>query len=319
MNDRLWYFDNLKFWLMVSVILHHCSLPFLILNGDRWVSVLYTMIMPCTMSLFTMISGFFFKERKTEDVVSSYLIPCILFSIVYIIWARFSPVSYMHDNPVSRLGYAMWYLWVLFFYNLITPYLLAKYKIEFIIAASIVSAFFLCQCPGIEANDFHSSRFFSHYPFFLIGLFLNKSGYLIKGRNDKRVRYGAFLVFFSLWLFNIFFCYKHPNYTFIPAFDVPLPAFKVFYGLFMCIALSVCALLIVPNKRRWYSSMGARTKTPYLLHMSIVFPICWVFGIPLVNSSYGIAIFMIITPVLCLWLFSEKADCILNKVLSFFH
>ena len=288
---------------MMFVIIHHCSMPYLILNGSEWVKDLYCIIMPFTMSTFTMISGYFHKEKPIMDRINSYLIPCLLFSILNICLQRFSLVSYIYDMPFYRFGYAMWYLYVLFVYNIITQILMKKISVAILLCCSIILALSICSIPTFKAEYLQFSRLVSHYPFFLIGIILHKKQWL-KIREHKHIRWLALFIFVVFLLGNLMLCKYTGQLHFTPAFDHPVSPSIELYGLILCSILSICLLLFVPNKEYTITRWGGQTLTPYVLHMSLILPICWTFGISYMNMWYGMVIYMVITPVLCLLLFN---------------
>ena len=62
-SNRVYLWDNLKIILILFVVIHHASIPYVVIKGQHWTEVLYMVIMPYTMSSFTIISGYWFKPR----------------------------------------------------------------------------------------------------------------------------------------------------------------------------------------------------------------------------------------------------------------
>lgn len=81
MGERAYLWDNLKVILMILVVLTH-SLNIYQLEGERWIQFLWVFIMTFTMPLFTMISGYWYKEKSMKQICILYLFPCVVFSIV---------------------------------------------------------------------------------------------------------------------------------------------------------------------------------------------------------------------------------------------
>ena len=104
---------------MILVVLTH-SLNIYQLEGERWIQFLWVFIMTFTMPLFTMISGYWYKEKSMKQICILYLFPCVVFSIVnYCIGG----ISGAYPKGISfKSGWAMWYLWALFLYQLSTPF-----------------------------------------------------------------------------------------------------------------------------------------------------------------------------------------------------
>ena len=313
-KERLYYFDTIKFILILFVIIHHCSLPYLTMMNSEWTKDLYC-IMPYRMSLFTMISGYFFRERTFVHRINTYLIPCIVFSIIYLCMQHISPISLIHNRPISQLGYAMWYLYVLFFYNIFTQ-LLKKVPILILLCGAIALALLTCKEDFFWEYNLQISKLISNYPFFLLGILLSEKK-LLRFREYKIVRYFAFFLLISCLVCN--YClYKYIGLDcFIPAFAHPISRSRELYGILMCSIMSLCVLLFFPNKQYFITPYGRNTFAPYVLHMCFVYPICWTLCIPYMNTWYGIIINMVVTPLLCLILFLPKVNEGLNKLLDY--
>lgn len=240
---------------MIFVIIHHCSMPYLILNGSEWVKDLYCIIMPFTMSTFTMISGYFHKDKPIKNRINSWLTPCVLFSILYICLQKLSPVPYIHNSPIYRFGYTMWYLYVLFVYNIITQILMKKISVAILFCCSIILALSICSIPFFRAEYLQFSRLVSHYPFFLIGIILQKKQWL-KIRAHKYIRWWALFIFVVFLLGNFVLCKHTGQLHFTPAFDRPVSPLVELYGIILCSALSICLLIFVPNKEYTTTKWG---------------------------------------------------------------
>ena len=289
---------------MMFVIIHHCSLPYLTLNGSEWVKYFFCLI-SFTMPTFTMISGYFFKEKSFLNRVSSYLIPGILFSAINILVAKLSPLESINNRPITQLGYAMWFFFALFIYTVFTQIVIKKVPALILLLGSFVFAIIVCRFSFFNHDVFQLSRIISHYPFFLIGIVLKEKD-LLRFREHKKVRILSFLIFAIIYIGNFIISKHIKKLLFVTAFDHPTSPIYESYGILLCSVLSICILLFTPDKKYITTKLGSRTLAPYLLHMCIVFPICWTIGLPYINTWYGIIIYMIATPILCLVLFNSK-------------
>lgn len=316
MKERIFYFDTIKFCLMMFVIIHHCSMPYLILCVEEWVSELYTIIMPFTMSLFTLISGYFYKEKAYVDRINTYLIPFIVFGVLNLCLQFLSPVSYIHNRPIFQLGYAMWYLWVLFFYTIVTQIVIKKVPVLLLFVGSLILAILCCRLDFFKAEYFQISRLISHYPFFLFGILIREKQ-MLRWRENTMVRRFAFMVFLVFLIGNFFLSKYGIVSHFIPAFDHSIGRMYEFYGLLVCTIMSFCILLFIPNKEYAITKFGRNTFAAYVLHMSIIFPICWIYGIPYMNTWYGWIIYMVVTPLLCILLFTTPVTNFVRNLLNF--
>ena len=80
--------------------------------------------------------------------------------------------------------------------------------------------------------------------------------------------------------------------------------------------MSVCVILLMPNKQYSITRYGARTMNVYMLHMSIVFPLSWYCLRPIMDEWYGYVLYIIAVPTLCSFLFSQEVDRFMKSILS---
>lgn len=84
----------------------------------------------------------------------------------------------------------------------------------------------------------------------------------------------------------------------------------------LCLLLSVLVIMAMPNRKIWFSQYGSRTMNVYMLHMSIIFPFCWLLMRPIMNEWYGYILYSCGVPMLCVLLFCKKIDYFMRPVLS---
>ena len=78
---------------------------------------------------------------------------------------------------------------------------------------------------------------------------------------------------------------------------------------FLTIVMSLSLIAIMPNKKLWFTQLGTRTMNVYLLHMAIVFPICWYFLKPYMHYWWGYVLYIVVVPLfVSVCLFSEFID-----------
>ena len=53
-----------------------------------------------------------------------------------------------------------------------------------------------------------------------------------------------------------------------------------------------------------------------MLHMSIIFPLCWWLMRPIMNEWYGYLLYIFVVPFVCSFLFSEKVDMLMKPILA---
>lgn len=159
--ERIYKFDNLKVVCMIMVIMAH-------MLDNSYGCVQHEMLrfpLLCfTMPLFTFISGYLAKENpNTVKDIRSLLLPYMLFTIVYDILMVY--VNPAYEFSWKRPGFAMWYLFILFVYRQVLPYII---RIPHIVLGTFVLSWVVGLIPQIGA-DYNLSRLFCFLPYFLLG------------------------------------------------------------------------------------------------------------------------------------------------------
>lgn len=99
--------------------------------------------------------------------------------------------------------------------------------------------------------------------------------------------------------------------------DMSIRRFAYIFLSYALIGL-FCLYLIrsVSNKRFRFTKYGARSMSVYLLHMLFVFPISYGVFSHLPVTPLFVALNVIGVPLLCVLLFSDKTEAIMNTILS---
>ena len=249
-KQRIYLWDNLKIILILFVVIHHASIPYVAIKGQHWTEDLYMLIIPFTMSTFTMISGYWFKQRPLGVIIKRYLFPCLL--MIFLMYG----LTTFWQNPPAIKYYrwrfdAMWYLWVLFIYCLITPKLL-KYDFKVLLSASVFLSLVAGFFPFI-GGAFSLSRMIGFYPFFLLGIKMSQSGKVDGWIRDKRaVRWARVIFVVTMLLFLLLFYYYRPislNISF--NHDYAGNWHKMLQRAFtyvVCVVLSISLIVSMPNR-----------------------------------------------------------------------
>lgn len=264
------------------------------------------------MPLLTMISGFFYRERENAKLVKNYLYPCIIFSIIEIASGH---IFYQHFGWYT-FGWAMWYLWALFWYQFITPILLNKCSIKQMLIISLLLAFIAGFSP-LEYT-FQLSRLVTFYPFYLIGILLQRYQTAIYDSNRQHIIW--FAVFISIFIFTCILFHNYPSVRHYIDYAVPYSSYtsiiKRMIMYVICISASVSLILAANNRKYWFTKYGARTLDAYLPHMSlVVFPISFCFTIPFLHTWYGYAINLIGVPLICCLFYTNTWHRIMTIIL----
>lgn len=317
MGERVYLWDNIKVILMVLVILTH-SVCIYQIGGGKWIEYYWVFVMTYTMPLFTLASGYWFKQKAFGKVLYRFLWPCIIFSIVNFAWGSlfYEPYKEATLNTYLRFGYAMWYLWALFIYYLLTPLLLRYLRLSTLFVLSLAFALIAGVIPFI-GGALQLSRVICFYPFFIMGMLLREHSDQMKPIGRK-YQWAIVLLTLSILYIVIDFFFPGVVYQtgFVSGYGLSIRGFvwRVF-TYFMCMAMCLAVIYAMPEKKLWFSKYGTRTMNVYLLHMLIVFPCTWYVGSAIKDEWYGYVFLIIGVPLLCMPLFSKKVDCLMKKVL----
>lgn len=160
-SKRIEKFDTLKVWCMVLVVIVHTLINS---YGDVGQEIIRFFCLCYTMPMFAFISGWFSKEKSDiRKNVKHLFLPCIVMTIVNdgIMYA----VNPQYHLNVLTPGFAMWYLWALFVYRSILPYIV---RIPHVIFLSFILSWVVGVIPQINAN-YSASRSVCFLPYFLLG------------------------------------------------------------------------------------------------------------------------------------------------------
>ena len=317
MAERIYLWDNLKVMLMMMVVMTH-SVNVYQIDGHEWIQYFWILIMTYTMPLFMMISGFWYKQRNAKYCLKHYLYPCLVFSVINIVGGAICG-AYPEGNIPLKMGWAMWYIWALFIYNLITPYLLKHIDVNRLLLFSIIVSF-VCGIKFLSNSFLDAQRVVHFYPFYMIGMWLRTKESYIYHASSKIKSYGL-CIFLLCNIVYAILCYVFPGFCygtgFMGSHGLSIIGFTGKWGNFiLTLVMSVCVILLMPNKQYSITRYGARTMNVYMLHMSIVFPLSWYCLRPIMDEWYGYVLYIIAVPTLCTFLFSQEVDRFMKSILS---
>ena len=202
-KKRINRFDNLKGFLIITVVLFHTLQLRMFIRNDELIvpdyilSVLNCFIMPN----FIFLSGLFTsknwaQEKYVEKNVSNLLLPFLIFNLLH--WGMFTRSLSSLLTP----NYQLWYLLSLFFWRfMVIPIKKLKFSFLFSIVLALI-------CGFTEANKLFSlSRTVCFFPFFLAGYSMDKQK-LLKDGDGSRQKVLAALVMCVIFLLAIVLHYK---------------------------------------------------------------------------------------------------------------
>ncbi|WP_046214240.1 acyltransferase family protein [Paenibacillus wulumuqiensis] len=172
MTKRDAYFDNVKFLLILLVVIGHLIEP---LYDDPLLRPLYLLIYSFHIPMFVLISGYFAKNIGTGDylnkVISRLVIPYLVFETLY---SLFDYWIYDRAELVFSYFTPYWLMW--FFFSMILWKVAMPYIIRIRYALPIAIGIALLAGYANDAQYYASvSRTIVFFPFLLAGYYLDKS------------------------------------------------------------------------------------------------------------------------------------------------
>lgn len=273
-NERSSYWDNLKAVLIFLVVLAHYFAAGFIYSGKsggQWVipQSIYSFIYMFHMPLFLFVSGYFSKntERGAKTAVSQLLLPYLIFNLICMVleWALLDGVF---RNPVFYPVSHLWYLAALFLCRVFAGYLVKlRYSWLWALGLSLLCSVFQ---PGKDIMLL--SRFLTFLPFFLLGLETKQemveklrklprwlcAGTLLLILGATVTAMGRYGVTVSQLCFLI--------ETYAVGENLPQDLAVTVLRYLLAAVMSICVLVLVPEKEGRWTRLGRNTMPIFLLH-----------------------------------------------------
>lgn len=263
-RNRDYLFDNYKVLLIILVVIGHFLEPFRdksqIMNSI--VITIYSFHMPA----FIFISAYFSRKNNAIKLVKRILIPYLVFQIIdYLLWNYVFEIK--SDFQLLNPQFSLWFLLSLFCWRLMIDKVI---RIKGILIISIVLGILV----GFDSSigSFGAiGRTIGFLPFFILGFTFNKDKFVYYIHN-KFVRFGLMIVLGIL----LVACFQKSGDVIYDVLTLKYSYKKLdilklgwHYRLFLYIwAVGIIYLLaaVVPRRRHWFSYVGQRTLSIYLLH-----------------------------------------------------
>ncbi len=267
MKERDYLFDNYKAFLIVLVVVGHfievASDDNVMMETMKW--IIFSFHMPA----FVFISGYF--SKKTQGIyklVQQLLVPYLVFEILYYILYTF---ILGRDTELALLypKFSLWYLLAMFMWKVITPWfkkIPGHIWIAFTIGLSVGAS-------SLDDNYLTLPRMFTFYPFFLLGIHLDRERIdRIRAKITRMQAFGLFLLLnaFLAWVavsdrISIKIFYGRYDYEYL-GLSVPMGiALRAVCYLISYVMIYIVAIMI-PGAKNSISSLGTKTMAVYLFH-----------------------------------------------------
>lgn len=274
-KTRNYYLDNLKFILIICVVITHFALQLFYINHIKYLTYfIYLFHMPC----FIFVNGYLAKRinaggklrvDKIIVVFWMYLIFKFGNAFLEIIFGRDGDLELFFDSN------APWYLLALCFWYLSVPFL-ERIKPSYLILGSFCIGILAGYISSID-DVFALSRVLVFFPFFIMGFCL--PGKKLEAFLDKKWRIPAIIILLAMFLgislfWEEFATVKDIVYGASP-YSAALEGLAQ-YGLLIrgiwyliAVLASMCVMLLVPRSKMFFSALGERTMQIYMTHIWI--------------------------------------------------
>lgn len=274
MKERIFLFDNLKFFLIILVVMGHIIDP--VINKSHFYQNLFTYIYLFHMPLFIFISGYFSKSFD-KKYIKSYKI--IQFIILYLSMRILEILitAILTGNPLNinilSTSSAPWYLLAVIIWMLTIP-IIKNFNPKIMLPISII----IGMLAGFDNHirDYLAiSRVLIFYPFFLAGYYMKKDTLSKILNRDNTIFSILILTILALIIFNNQFdtYYFRKLLTGRNPYDMAGYGnygivYRFIYYIIVFIVIA-CILNITPRKKGIITKLGSRTLQVYFLHIFI--------------------------------------------------
>lgn len=327
MKKRIALWDNLKFLLIIFVVIGHYTQQF---RADNEIlQRIYVFIYSFHMPIFIFVTGLFSKKAVDEKNIKKVLpyLTCF-FATTLILFITKALLGWAPVFELFSPSGISWYLMSMFFMFLITM-LIKDYKPQYIFVLSLIIGV-MCGFVQTENPDFFTwMRTLTFYPFFCLG-YISDREKIEKTTNKISIKITAVIFFVAIYLL-IYFFPKQANkisrlntarhtYSELGRFapygwELRLLTYAIsFAAIFLLISL-------IPRKRiKGFTSLGERTLGIYMFHYVIIYIAVYVLKIQNIfksTSDNGFAYFIILIAILTAYICSNKGcNYIAQKLFS---
>ena len=271
-KGRIYYFDNLKFILIILVVLgHFLAIP---TRTSDYAKMVWLFIYFFHMPLFVFISGYFSKNAVKNKNVSKVIIFITLYVVLsfaqFLIKKIYVGASSLKIFSSSSIQWYLFSMAIWYLFSMMTEKINKKYM--------LLSTLIIALIVGYDktVGDFLIlSRTIVYYPFFILGNMLNEEQIMQYVKNRK-LKIASILVLmiiaivFILFIDKIYFIRPITtarNSYFSLSNDIEMYGilYRAIWYIISCI-MSFSFCMLIPRGKTFFSKLGTRTLTVYFLH-----------------------------------------------------
>lgn len=272
------FLDNARGILIMLVVVGHtleCFEGTSGLLGDSIRTWIYSFHMPA----FVAISGYLSRSYRNEPrqvrrLLTAMLVPYLIFQLLHETGKMLLLGQEFHLDFVST-AWTLWFLLALMMWRLVTPVLRAlRYPLVFAVAVAVIAPL----DPNLDST-FSLGRFFQMMPFFALGLVTTPTMLEKVKSLSHRVWIGVALLAVAMVVaavtsdqISVSRFFLRSSYS-----DGPYETWLAIIVQVLVLAAGVIGtiaiLLVSPLGQTFWTALGARSLTIYLLHPLVLLPI----------------------------------------------
>jgi len=288
MRERNYFIDNTRALLIFLVVLGHLLEP--LIGNSHILKVVYLFIYSFHIPMFVLLSGMLARTNIDRggvcDIVSSLLIPFLVFQVLYEI-LEFVLNGHFSNYIVNGQPYwLLWFLWSLFLWKLMLPiFSCFKFPVIMSVLLSLVASY--SPHTGYYLGI---SRTLTFFPFFVLGYAL-KPDFFMKLKSYHPLFFMAMIVITLLlcvyfegmpqpqqWLYGSY------SYSALGCDEWFAGVVKLFLA-FLAFFTGISVLSLLSGKQLKISSCGEHSLYVYLWHGIFVKIFGVVGGIAIIGKS----------------------------------
>ena len=294
-SSRNAFYDNLKFVLIVLVVIGHLSGP--LREHDPMLKAFWQWIYLFHMPAFIFVSGVFSKRLYTKErglrvnVIAFYILMGVL--LFTALWAWGHLYNYYPVFDLLNMGAIPWYFYAMAAFGCLLP-IVSKIRggwkaVVPLSVALAVGAGFIDRFDDFLALG----RIFTYAPFYFAGYFTSISGYADWLKNARKARWPVILALACMVGLFVFMAFGpkgipsvmsgmatgHNPYSHYPKYPMEMLAGLRLASLAIAAVMIVSLSLIVPQRKCAMSGLGSRTLQVYVFHPFVYYPMvgCGIF------------------------------------------
>lgn len=321
-KKRIALWDNLKFILIVSVVIGH----FINIRDSVTYHSIFIFIYSFHMPLFIFLAGLFHKNKGVWKKALAFLAIYVLYELAIFGTKKLFGVK-RAKLALFNESAAPWFMLALCVY-VILGYFLYSFMKKKVIRWIILGAFIVLSCVAGYIQDIGSflslSKMIHFFPYFLLGMMVDRSSLEKMAANKKIKPWGTavlllwlflcFVIMEKVYLFRPFFVAKesYPEYSNGLGFVWKLSAYAI-----SCL-VGFALIMITPERQMHpFTLWGSRTIQVYFWHKLVLYVFQytdldkWFYSDGL-HKLLWMAVAVVVTCVLSLWIFRYPTELILS-------